>query len=562
MDFFRRLKINTKLYFGFFMMMGFMILIGIFGYRGIDQIGTSLEDIFAVRLPAVVNLLEADRDLQQLLVAERSMIFANAKSEVFKEMVNAYEANLKQSADRWEKYKALAETEKEKALIQNYDAARVKWQAVSRKVVDGRLEDTRAGRRLALDLTLSDANEKFEHMRDFLDQLTGINLEIAGKGKETAAYSHQHTIVVFLSVMGCGIVIGLLLAFVISRGISLPLRQAVDGLGDIARGEGDLTRRLKVKAKDEFGDLCDNFNQFMEKMQKIISGISENTGMLEGASQDLLAVSVKMSDNSHSLSERSNTVAAAAEEMSANMTSVAASVEESSTNVNMVSAAADQMTSTINEISSNTGKTRITSEQAVSRTQNAAENINQLSLSAQEIDKVVETITEISEQTNLLALNATIEAARAGEAGKGFAVVAGEIKALAMQTSDATLQIKESIKNIQTSTGQTVSEIEQVTSAINSVNEMIDTVSASVEEQSVTTREIASNVGQAAQGLQEVTENVAQSSQVSGEIATDIATIDQTTTSMSENATKVDSSARELNRLAGVLKDTVAQFKI
>jgi methyl-accepting chemotaxis protein len=82
----------------------------------------------------------------------------------------------------------------------------------------------------------------------------------------------------------------------------------------------------------------------------------------------------------------------------------------------------------------------------VDRTKRASENIDNLSKSAQEIGKVVETINDISEQTNLLALNATIEAARAGEAGKGFAVVAGEIKALASQTAEATLEIRQKLK--------------------------------------------------------------------------------------------------------------------
>jgi len=79
-----------------------------------------------------------------------------------------------------------------------------------------------------------------------------------------------------------------------------------------------------------------------------------------------------------------------------------------------------------------------------------------LGSAAQEIDRVTETITEISSQTNLLALNATIEAARAGEAGKGFAVVAGEIKELARQTADATEDIKRRISGIQASTGSAV----------------------------------------------------------------------------------------------------------
>ena len=340
-----------------------------------------------------------------------------------------------------------------------------------------------------------------------------------------------------------------------------PINLMVAGLKDIAEGEGDLTMRLAADSRDEIGEMAGWFNTFVEKLQGIISGVAQDSGQLDDSSSDLLSISGKVSRGADVMADKSNAVASAAQEMSGNMSSVAAAVEESSANIGMVSAAAEEMTATITEIARNTEMTRATSGEAVDRTRKASEKIGELRQSAQEIGHVLETINEISEQTNLLALNATIEAARAGEAGKGFAVVAGEIKELARQTAEATLEIKERITGIRTSTLETVSEIEEVTGAITGASEMIDTVAAAVEEQSVTTREIASNVGQAAAGIAEVAENIARNSAVADEISGDIGEVSRSVSDMSENAARIDSGSGDLSRLAGKLKEAVNQFK-
>jgi methyl-accepting chemotaxis protein len=348
----------------------------------------------------------------------------------------------------------------------------------------------------------------------------------------------------------------------VSRRITRPIINAGEMLKDIARGEGDLTRRLEVNSRDEVGQMAKWFNVFVENIQRIIALVAENARQVNDSSSELNAISDRMSSGAGQTSEKANTVAAASEEMSANMNSVAAAMEQAATNVGMVASAAEEMTATINEIARNTEKARGITGQAVTRADNASGQVAELGTAALEIGKVIETITEISEQVNLLALNATIEAARAGEAGKGFAVVANEIKELARQTAAATGEIKSRVEGIQNSTDGTVTKIGSITRVVNEVNEIVSTIATAVEEQSVTTNEIAGNVSQAAQGIEEVNENVAQSSSVSAEITRDIAEVTQAAGEISTSGQQISMSSESLSQLAQQLNDMVGRFKI
>ena len=133
---------------------------------------------------------------------------------------------------------------------------------------------------------------------------------------------------------------------------------------------------------------------------------------------------------------------------------------------------------------------------------------------------------------------------------------------MAKQTAIATLEIKQKIESIQNSTAGTVYEIEGISKIILEVNDMIAIIATAVEEQSVTTKEIASNVSQAAQGIQEVTSNVAQSSTVAEEIASDIAMVNHSATEISNISSSVDANVVKLNNMLVRLKEIVAKFKI
>ena len=382
-------------------------------------------------------------------------------------------------------------------------------------------------------------------------------MAIASKNAESAKKSGT----IFLLVLTVAAVfIALALGIYISRYLTKNITRLAEVTKLIAQGE--LNNKVDVSSHDELGDLARDTNAMTENLRNIIGRIKAFSVQLATSSSDLTNLASSMSDGARSMTTKSESVAAASEEMSANMNSVAATSEEAVTNINTVSVATDEINSSINEIARNAATGNSITQEAVERAGSATQKVNELGEVAKEISKVTEVITQISGQTNLLALNATIEAARAGEAGKGFAVVASEIKQLALQTADATNDIKDRIDGIQNSTAATVREIEGVAKIIGDIDDIVGTIASAVEEQSATTKEIAGNMSQATEGLQEVSENVAQSTNVANEIAKDIGDVNTSSNEVLKNSDSVNGNSVELKKLAGDLQELISQFKL
>ncbi|BCS98170.1 methyl-accepting chemotaxis protein [Desulfoluna limicola] len=331
---------------------------------------------------------------------------------------------------------------------------------------------------------------------------------------------------------------------------------------DISEGEGDLTMRLRIQSQDEIGELAEWFNTFVGKLQELIKEIAEKTEILDASTTDLSGITLKMNKASGEMSEKAVSVSSSTAELNTHMSGVSAAMSQSSAGTGMIASAAEEMTATISEIADNSGRAREISTHAASKASGVAKRVEELAAAARGIGVVTETISEISDQTNLLALNATIEAARAGEAGKGFAVVAGEIKELARQTAEATGEITERIRGIQTSTDTASTDIAEIDTIISNVNDIVSGIAASVEEQSVTTREIADNVAQTSTGIEDVSRTISQSSDETHSIALDIEEVNQKAHFLTENSARVQKDSESLSHLSDEMASLVGRFKV
>ncbi len=349
----------------------------------------------------------------------------------------------------------------------------------------------------------------------------------------------------------------------ITRSITRPISANVSLIETVSGG--DLTHEVPpnlLQRPDEAGDLSRSIQKMIENFRRLLHEMSGGVQTLASASSNLSEVSNQSNTSVRATSDKASTVAAAAEEMSANATSVAAGMEQATANLTTVASATEQMTSTISEIATNSEKARSITSEATQQAVQVTQSMQQLSEAAQAIGIVTETITNISDQTKLLALNATIEAARAGAAGKGFAVVAHEIKELARQTAEATEDIKSKVGGIQSSTQGTLSDLSRISDVIKHTSEIVNTIATAIEEQSAVTKDIATNVSQAASGVKDANERVAQISVVSGSVARDVATVNQAAGDIATGSEQVMTSAAELSHLAEGLQKAVGRFQL
>ncbi|HGY9625072.1 TPA: methyl-accepting chemotaxis protein McpA [Pseudomonas putida] len=316
------------------------------------------------------------------------------------------------------------------------------------------------------------------------------------KDKAYAGLSQFRTSAIIAMLIAVAAIAGLLglLIPVLMR----PLTTMGRAMQDIAEGEGDLTRRLAVQHKDEFGELATSFNRFVERIHASISEVSSATGLVHDLSEKVVHASNASIIGSEEQSMRTNSVAAAINQLGAATQEIARNAADASQHASGASDQANDGRQVVDDaINAMTALSQKISE--------SCEQIEALNASTDEIGKILDVIKGISQQTNLLALNAAIEAARAGEAGRGFAVVADEVRNLAHRTQESAEEIHRMITGLQVgsreavytmnesqvSSEQTVQVANQagerlasVTQRIGEIDGMNQSVATATEEQS------------------------------------------------------------------------------
>lgn len=284
-------------------------------------------------------------------------------------------------------------------------------------------------------------------------ELTSIITSYVEEAEQAADQQASQSLYTLIIVSIAVAIFSTILMISISRSARRTLTQVINDLTKVK--EGDMTAKATVNNKrhDEFDALSQSLNEMTGGLGNVLSDVVTTTTNVSTMINDLNGAMTKIADNNRSVTERTNSLAVATDDISNRITTLSTNTEEMREHSHETYQSAKSGASTIRVVLDNLNET----VEAVNQTSHQLDELGKLSSN---IDHVIGMINDLAEQTNLLALNAAIEAARAGEAGRGFSVVADEVRSLAEKTVDATSKITDIVSTIQTSTQSAIHTME------------------------------------------------------------------------------------------------------
>ncbi|MHB8836962.1 MAG: methyl-accepting chemotaxis protein [Candidatus Methylomirabilia bacterium] len=542
MNVLNNVKIGTKLMVSFTIIIVLLLGVAVMGYINTKNINDGMTTMYMDRLKPI-------HDLGQAQVA-----FYEIRGEVFKfvllyedigktdQVIKALVADLETN---FKEYRATFLVKEEREELANFDLA---W-AAYQKTVANILALTKAGRTQEAQAMMVDGAVHYvarKAVAKSLDQLILINEKIAdelnNQGDVTFANATRTSVV--LSVVA--VLLAVAIAIALSRGIAKPLT-AITGLASRIAA-GDLSVSLADdRRRDEIGILGRAFRLMVENLRRSTAEIREAVNLLGSTASEIMASTTQVATGT---AETSTAIA----ETTTTVEEVRQAAQLSSQKAKNVADSA-QRVSQVGQIGQKAVEEVVAGiEHIRTQMESIASTIVRLSEQTQSIGGIIAAVTDIADQSNLLAVNAAIEATRAGEQGKAFGVVAQEIKSLAEQSKQATLQVRSILSDVQRATSAAVMATEQGSKS----------VEAGVRQSAQAGEAITRLAESSQEAVQTATQIVASSQQqVVGmdQIGLAMENINKAGAQTAASTTQVETAARNLDEMGQKLKALVEQFK-
>jgi len=390
--------------------------------------------------------------------------------------------------------------------------------------------------------------------KNIMDGIRDVNAEIIKEENEllkSRELTTNSNVILTESIIIYGTALSVIIIFVIGflvvRNISKPLKVITKIATLIAAN--DLSVNIPpTERKDEVGILNQAFRQMVETLRKSIKDIIEGINLLSSTSSEILAATTQVASGSAE-------TATAISETTTTVEEVRQAVQLSSQKANRVSENAQQAAQVTQIGQKAVDETISGMHEIQNQMESVANTIVRLSEQSQQIGGIIASVTDVAEQSNLLAVNAAIEAAKAEEQGKGFAVVAQEIKSLAQQSKQATIQVRNILSDIQKATNAAVMATEQTSKAVENGVKQSTQAGESI-------RKLAEDSNKAMEAAIQIVASSQQQVVGMDQIGLAMNNINQAGTENAASMMQTEKAAKNLHELGQKLKHLVEQYKI
>lgn len=497
--------------------------------------------------PVLNKFDDGYRDMYQMIAAAQQVVLFNNDNQVLKQQQKEYEDNANKVIPRLSSVESLIEKEVVAGSLDNELANLVsafkKWRAHYDQVFVNPLNANSYinNNQVSMDKQFSIVRAKLKIITKAVEQ------EQKALRKKSAEATQSATSVIIAGGF-IAIVAAFSLGYFFSGLLLSPIKKLHKAMSDIATGEGDLTQRINIEAKDEVGELASTFNVFVEKIQHIVTEVAASSNSVQSSVIRLYESTEDVSRSTTAQSEESTAIAASVHELSTTSEHVKNDAEEAANASNLASNDAMLVKQTLAVTVQSIGA-------LAEELQNASDVITHLEHDVGNIVSILEVIRGIADQTNLLALNAAIEAARAGEQGRGFAVVADEVRSLASKTQESTGEIQQMIEKLQHGTSSAVNAMTMSkstsTNTANEAQKANDSIIAITQSIDVITQ-MNNQIAQAALEQSQVSETINMTIRDIADRGAD------TVAKVTQASTECGALSDESNRLEHLVK----QFKV